>query len=96
MKNLLLPTKLAFLLSAACFALIPAAMAVDPPPDGGYPNNNTAEGEDALFNLTVRPAAPPLRSSVTMVVVGSSYNLAKGSARLFYLLERRIGEQSLS
>ena len=28
------------------------ALAVDPPPDGGYPNQNTAEGEDALFSLT--------------------------------------------
>ena len=26
--------------------------AVSPPPDGGYPNQNTAEGEDALFSLT--------------------------------------------
>jgi hypothetical protein len=33
-------------------ALSPTARAVDPPPDGGYPNNNTAEGEDALFSLT--------------------------------------------
>ena len=36
----------------ACFALAPLAWAVDPPPDGGYPNANTAEGEDALFSLT--------------------------------------------
>jgi hypothetical protein len=34
----------------ACFA--PTARAVDPSPDGGYPNQNTAEGEDALFSLT--------------------------------------------
>src|SRR5439155_11707632 len=34
-----------------CFALSPTARAVDPPPDGGYPNNNIAEGEDALFSL---------------------------------------------
>ena len=27
------------------------ARAVDPPPDGGYPNGTTAEGEDALFSL---------------------------------------------
>jgi hypothetical protein len=26
--------------------------AVTPPPDGGYPFNNTAEGTDALFELT--------------------------------------------
>ena len=40
------------LLALACFALLPTARAVDPPPDGGYPNENTAEGEDALFSLT--------------------------------------------
>ena len=26
--------------------------AVVPPPDGGYPNNNTAEGTAALFSLS--------------------------------------------
>jgi hypothetical protein len=39
-------------LALACFALSPAVRAVDPPPDGGYPGGNTAEGEDALFSLT--------------------------------------------
>jgi hypothetical protein len=36
----------------AWFAVSPATQAVLPPPDGGYPNNNTAEGTDALFSLT--------------------------------------------
>jgi len=31
--------------------------AVNPPPDGGYPLGNTAEGEDALFSLTANGAA---------------------------------------
>src|SRR5438105_4324432 len=45
--------RLAFLLiPLACFALSPSARAVDPPPDGGYPNANTAEGDSALFSLT--------------------------------------------
>ena len=35
----------------ACFALSPTARAVVPAPDGGYPNDNTAEGDDALFSL---------------------------------------------
>ena len=35
-----------------CFGLLPNAQAVDPPPDGGYPGGNTAEGTDALFTLT--------------------------------------------
>ena len=33
------------------FGLLPNAQAVDPPPDGGYPGGNTAEGTDALFTL---------------------------------------------
>src|SRR5438046_3596538 len=33
-------------------SLSPAARAVSPPPDGGYDNFNTAEGDDALFSLT--------------------------------------------
>jgi trimeric autotransporter adhesin len=37
----------------ACFALgSPTVQAVNPPPDGGYGNQNTAEGTDALFSLT--------------------------------------------
>src|ERR1700730_8341371 len=35
-----------------CFALPPAVRAVSPPPDGGYPGQNTAEGDSALFSLT--------------------------------------------
>ncbi|PYL25704.1 MAG: hypothetical protein DMF44_01720 [Verrucomicrobia bacterium] len=34
------------------FALSPTMQAVTPPPDGGYPGANTAEGDDALLNLT--------------------------------------------
>jgi hypothetical protein len=42
------------LLTLSCFALhsMPTAFAVNPPPDGGYPNGNTAEGDNALLNLT--------------------------------------------
>jgi Chaperone of endosialidase len=35
-----------------CFALFRMAQAVVPAPDGGYPGNNTAEGQDALFSRT--------------------------------------------
>jgi hypothetical protein len=40
------------LFALAWLALSPAARAVSPPPDGGYPGQNTAEGENALLNLT--------------------------------------------
>ena len=40
------------LVLAFIFSLSPMARAVNPPPDGGYPNNNTAEGDNALLKLT--------------------------------------------
>jgi hypothetical protein len=40
-------------LALAWFALSPASLGqLSPAPDGGYPNGNTAEGDDALFSLT--------------------------------------------
>jgi hypothetical protein len=36
----------------ASFVLFDGAVAVVPPPDGGYPGGNTAEGQNALFSLT--------------------------------------------
>src|SRR6266581_7221001 len=39
-------------LALAWLALGSTARAVDPPPDGGYPNSTTAEGDNALFSLT--------------------------------------------
>jgi endosialidase-like protein len=41
------------LVAVACFAVssAPKAFGVSPPPDGGYRSKNTAEGDDALFNL---------------------------------------------
>jgi len=39
-------------LALAWFVLSPTARAVSPPPDGGYPGGNTAEGANALFSLT--------------------------------------------
>jgi hypothetical protein len=38
--------------SLTCFAFMPEAQAVNPPPDGGYPGGNTAEGQGALLSLT--------------------------------------------
>src|SRR6266550_6235173 len=41
-----------FRFTLMCFAALSIAQAVTPPPDGGYTGWNTAEGQDALFNLT--------------------------------------------
>jgi hypothetical protein len=51
MKNPYSRTRLTVYLAAAGLAIAPAAFAVDPPPDGGYPKRNTAEGQDALLRL---------------------------------------------
>jgi hypothetical protein len=40
------------LLALHCFTVLSTAQAVVPPPDGGYPGGNTAEGQNALFSLT--------------------------------------------
>ena len=39
-----------------CFSALPSSQAVSPPPDGGYPGFNTAEGQNALFSLTTGSA----------------------------------------
>ena len=53
--NPLIPFKntliLPLLVALACLVTLPAARAVSPPPDGGYPGENTAEGTNALFSL---------------------------------------------
>jgi hypothetical protein len=51
----ILRSRSAFILIALALgtlALVQRAEAVNPPPDGGYPNLNTAEGDFALFSLT--------------------------------------------
>jgi hypothetical protein len=40
------------ILSLTYVGLLPKAEAVSPPPDGGYPGGNTAEGQSALLSLT--------------------------------------------
>jgi Chaperone of endosialidase len=48
-RNTILTT---ILFALSWSVLYPIAKAVVPPPDGGYPGGNTAEGQDALFSLT--------------------------------------------
>jgi hypothetical protein len=67
----------------AVFALSPTAQAqLSPPPDGGYPNNNTAEGTDALFSLTTGPDNTAVGfNALTSNTTGDS-NTATGSIAL--------------
>ena len=54
MKTITNIINLAFaLIAVASLGLTASVRAVTPPPDGGYPNGNTAEGQDALFSLGI-------------------------------------------
>src|SRR5437762_1775898 len=79
------PLRRGFLLIAltgALFVLSPAAHAVDPPPDGGYPDGNTAEGEDALFSLTTGLNNTAIGFEALFSNTTGSYNTAIGSDAL--------------
>jgi hypothetical protein len=49
--NMKLQNLIHILMGIVCIGLLPKAQAVSPPPDGGYPGFNTAEGDNALKNL---------------------------------------------
>ena len=69
-------------LSLACFAFSPGAQAVSPPPDGGYPGGNTAEGQDALLHLTTGVQNTAVGFLSLKTDTNGSYNTAIGSGTL--------------
>jgi hypothetical protein len=82
METRISPVLITFAL--VCFALLPEVQAVVPAPDGGYPGNNTAEGQNALLNLNVNNGTNntavgwwALRTNVE-----GDFNTAIGSAAL--------------
>ena len=67
-----------------CCALVQNAQAVNPPPDGGYPGGNTAEGQEALLSLTsgaynTANGYLSLRSNTT-----GNFNTAIGAGALLF------------
>jgi hypothetical protein len=70
------------LLALGYFALLPLAQAVNPPPDGGYPNGTTAEGTNALFSLTGGIYNTAVGSNALSVDTTGGYNTAIGTAAL--------------
>src|SRR5580765_7732244 len=67
----------------AFVTLSSTARAVDPPPDGGYPNDNTAEGEDALFSLTTGSANTASGFQTLFNNTTGEFNTATGSQALY-------------
>jgi hypothetical protein len=64
-------------------ATLPQAQAVIPPPDGGYPNGNTAEGQNALLNLTGGGYNTAVGFVSSRANTTGSFNTAIGAASLF-------------
>jgi hypothetical protein len=71
------------LIALACFARSPTSRAVDPPPDGGYPGFNTAEGTDALFHLTTGTFNTAVGFNALFSNTTGSGNTANGFRALF-------------
>jgi hypothetical protein len=67
-----------------CFAFSPRAQAVSPAPDGGYPGQNTAEGQQALFSLTTGTHNTALGAQALFLDHAGNYNTATGSQALFH------------
>src|SRR5258708_109661 len=64
------------------FAISPIAKAVVPAPDGGYPGDNTAEGEDALFNLSTGGFNTAVGFAALFSNTTGNFNTAIGTATL--------------
>jgi hypothetical protein len=78
------------ILSLVCVGLMPKAQAVVPPPDGNYPNGNTAEGQNALFSLTTGQYNTAIGFFSQERNRTGSFNTALGAGSLF----ANLGDQN--
>jgi hypothetical protein len=71
------------ILLLGCFGLLHKAQAVNPPPDGGYPGGNTAEGQSALLSLTTGTNNTAVGWFSLKSLTTGQFNTALGAAALF-------------
>ena len=69
-------------LVTVCLGLSPTAQAVVPPPDGGYPNFTTAEGDHALQALTTGVGNTAIGTFSLFSVTTGNFNTAVGAGAL--------------
>ena len=72
------------LLALGFFALPQRTQAVSPPPDGGYPNFTTAEGQSALFSLTTGQGNTAVGWFSLWGNAAGSFNTATGAGTLLF------------
>ena len=88
--NIIYPTFALF--AFACFALLPApnTFGVIPPPDGGYPGFNTAEGQNALSGLTTGIGNTAVGWFSLFSNTDGSFNTALGAGTLLFNLGSQV------
>jgi trimeric autotransporter adhesin len=72
------------IVSLVCLTSLPRVQAVVPPPDGGYPNFTTAEGQNALFSLTTGAANTAVGWSSLKSVTTGGFNTGVGAGTLLF------------
>lgn len=81
-RNIIYPAIAVF--AFACFALSPGARAVSPPPGGGYPGGNTAEGASALLSLTSGTYNTALGLFSLEALADGKFNTSLGAGALLF------------
>jgi hypothetical protein len=82
---------LPIVLAVVWFTFAPRLQAVSPPPDGGYPNNNTAEGTNALESLTTGTDNTAIGFQALFNNTDARFNTAIGSQALFHVTTGAFG-----
>jgi hypothetical protein len=90
-RSFLRPAPFLIPIALACFALLgPKAFGLVPPPDGGYPGFNTAEGQNALLSLSTGVGNTAVGWFSLKSNTDGSFNTAVGAGTLLL----NIGDQS--
>jgi hypothetical protein len=79
-----LRNRIHILIGIISIGLLPSARAVVPPPDGGYPGFNTAEGQNALFSLSTGSANTAVGWFSLFSDTTGSFNTATGAGALLF------------